>query len=259
MSYAVRRFNTILDSRKTGHVVREDVRKRDKGTYDKEQPQCLKSTKSATGPSQSNLSLLRRGSDLGRFILDDLLEAGAKMRDEKLKQYEQLATFHYNDKDLDLVRPYIKVLRFMNHETFRVDLERIKDHIATHITKWQAVSGESSRAPKTPSRRGKAAVTTGKSGKSMRAMWDELTRSFAAGPELPEDSPLVVFCDVEELKASWAYTEKPKFAWKVAFQALCHIKASTRNPVAMTGEFADMMSISSTAGRVLEQGRQALA
>ncbi|RPD82709.1 hypothetical protein L226DRAFT_35401 [Lentinus tigrinus ALCF2SS1-7] len=251
-------FNTILDSRKTGHVVKEDVRKRDKRTYDKEQPLCLKSTKSAAGPSQDNFLQLKRGPGLGRFVLDDLLAAGKQMRDEKLKQYDKLATFRY-ERDPDLVAPYNRARPFMTHDTFKDDLALIEQHVLEHITKYQATVGASFKTPKTPSKRGRAAGPAGKSGKSMRVLWDELVRSFAAGPDIPRDSPVVALGDLEQLKASWAYEKNMKFAWKVAFQALCRIKASTRNPVALTSEFADMMSIPSTAGRVLEQSRLALA
>ncbi|KAI0701242.1 RNA dependent RNA polymerase-domain-containing protein [Cerioporus squamosus] len=252
-------FNTVLDSRKTGHVVKEEVRKRDKRKYDLEQPPCLKSTKSTSGQMQGNLLPLRRSAGLGRFVLDELLQAGHEMRKEKLKKYDELTTFGYNEKDPDLVAPYNRVLSLMHHETFKDDLALIGEHIEKHIERWQTLSGESSRAPKTPSRRGKAPATVGNSGKSLRALWDELAPSFAAGPEISKDSPLAAIGDLELLKASWAYAQKPKFAWRVAFQALCRIKASTRNPVAVTGEFADMMSITSSAGRVLEQSRLAQA
>ncbi|RDX50511.1 hypothetical protein OH76DRAFT_1348782 [Lentinus brumalis] len=252
-------FNTILDSRKTGHVVKEEVRIRDKRKYDREQPRCLRSTKSTPSKLQGNALQLRRGAGLDRFVLDDLLIAGEKMRDQKLKQYDELASIRWWDVDTDLTAPYDRVCSLMHHETFHDDLALVEEHIDIHIEKWRIIAGESSTAPKTPSRRGKAPARVGKSGKSVRALWDELSRSFAAGPELAKDSPLVAIGDLELLKASWAYKKKAKFAWKVAFQALCRIKASTRNPVALTGEFADMMSISNAAGRVLEQSRQAPA
>ena len=91
-----------------------------------------------------------------------------------------------------------------------------------------------------------------------RARWDELRRSFAAGPVLPEKSVLAAFANVEWLRAAAAYAENPSFAWTVAFGALCHLKAASRAPVACTGEFADVMAIPLSAGRVLEQSRQLL-
>ena len=69
--------------------------------------------------------------------------------------------------------------------------------------------------------------------KTRRAKRDELARSFAAGPPLPPGSPLAALGVVERLRASWAYAEKPKFAFSVAFGALCHLKAGSREPVAV--------------------------
>ena len=57
------------------------------------------------------------------------------------------------------------------------------------------------------------------------------------------------------LRASCAYGEKPRFAWSVAFQVLCRIKAASVGAAAMTSSFADAMSIPSSVVRVLEQSR----
>ncbi|KAI0756131.1 RNA dependent RNA polymerase-domain-containing protein [Daedaleopsis nitida] len=251
-------FNTVLDSRKTGYRVKPEVYKNDKMLYDKEQPDCLKSSKDVEIMRQGNVAELRRSHSAGQFILDALRKEGRRMRDEQIKRYDSLgSTLHnWSDvKDPDLVRPFDRARRHLDAPAFRHDFERIKAHIEEHIGKWQKVTSESRRTPPTPSKRENAKAASKNLKKQRREKWDTLVREFAAGPVLAEGSPLADIGDIELLKASWAYDMKPNFAWKVAFQALCRIKASTRAPVAFTGEFADAMSIPGSAGRVLEQCR----
>lgn len=256
----------MLDSRKTGHRVRPEVYKRDKMQYDRIQPDSLKSSKDTL--EQGNVVKLKREHGLGRFVLDELMAAGKRMRDAQLVRYDgllQAASFGYKEQDPELLEPYQKVQELMDDPDFRddpkyQDFGRIKAHIDDHIRRWQRITSESKLNPMTPSKRASASSSKASragstsSAKSKREKYEALARSFAAGPEIAKNSPFMLV-DIELLKASWAYAEKPNFAWKVAFQALCRIKASTRAPVAFTSEFGELMSMSSTAGRVLEQCR----
>ncbi|KAI8980566.1 RNA dependent RNA polymerase-domain-containing protein [Trametes punicea] len=254
-------FNTILDSRKTGLRVKDDVLRKDKRQYDKQRPECLQSSTKAFPEwlSCNNPVRLFRPPEFGPFILDELLEAGKATRDVLLSRYDklkELAGFR-DDKadDADLLRPYRNASLLIENPIFSSDLALIQGHVASHIKRWQRLAGESdSRTNSTPLRSRGRSARSARSG-DQRKKWKDLAHSFASGPEIREDSPLLLVGDVAAIKASWAYAEKPKFAWTVAFQSLCRIKAMSQGAVAMAGHFADSMSMSSSAVRVLEQGR----
>ncbi|KAI0673977.1 RNA dependent RNA polymerase-domain-containing protein [Trametes maxima] len=254
-------FNTILDSRKSGLRVQDEVFRRDKKQYDRKRPECLQGSRSAD-PTSNVVGLRSRPHSLGRFILDELMEAGKEMRDTHLARYDQLSPDKMlGNRDPDLRGPYEAALPLMKNPLFQKDLAAIRAHVEKHIEMWQKLARESKpNSYHTPSRtpvrkrRGGGPFTPAEQQRG----WKDLTRSFADGPVFAVESPLAL-TDVEALKASWAYHEKPHFAWKVAFQALCRLKASSQRPVAMAGQFADTMSISSTAVRVFERNRLGMA
>ncbi|KAI0652718.1 RNA dependent RNA polymerase-domain-containing protein [Trametes meyenii] len=255
-------FNTILDSRKSGLRVQDEVFRRDKKRYDRRRPLCLQG--SGNADPISNVADLPRPQSLGRFILDELMEAGKEMRDTYLARYDQLSPVFdmLGNRDPHLRRPYEAALPFMENPLFQRDLTAIKDHIKKHIEMWQKLTRDSKPSPhrtpsRTPARKWRGAVGPSTPAERQRG-WKDLTRSFADGPVFAADSPLAL-ADVEALKASWAYHEKPNFAWKVAFQALCRLKASSHWPVAMTGQFADTVTIPPAAVRVFERNRLGMA
>ena len=244
----------MLDSRKTGHRVKEDVLKRDKRNFKKELPPSLQPRKGDNFSEHrggQNLQF-KRDPKLGEFILDHLFDAGRKIQDEEIKRYDGLKPRFFGD-DQDLRRPWEKMQLWVNDSSpVGPDLALIQKHIDSHIKEWQAIASRTSKKS-TPWAKGKAHAT-----KSAQVQYDELARSYAAGPGISPDSLLASAADIERLKASYAYTKKPKFAWSVAFQALCHIKADAEGSVAFKAEFADLMSIPASTNRVLEQSRLAL-
>ncbi|KAI0352282.1 hypothetical protein OH77DRAFT_1428830 [Trametes cingulata] len=251
-------FNTILDSRKTGLRVKDQVFRADKRQYDKQRPECLSTSANADSELARNVAL-RRPNQLGRFVLDVLLDEGKKLRDTHLADYEKVkkSPAFSETSDQDLLRPYHNVLRLMDHPSLMHDLALIRTHVEDHIKRWQALTRESKPNPQTPSRSSRAKRHTGGPSNMVdrRNRWKELAQSFASGPNIDPDSTLALVGDVDVIKASWAYAVKPNFAWRMAFQSLCRIKAITQGSVAMTGRFADSMSISASAVRVLEQSR----
>ncbi|KAI0370069.1 hypothetical protein BV20DRAFT_1075995 [Pilatotrama ljubarskyi] len=253
-------FNTILDSRKTGLRVKEQVYRTDKRQYDKQRPECLQTSTGADGlVLPTNVVPLKRPAQLGPFVLDELLVRGKRLRDDHLSRYEALrksaASSEANDPDLLL--PYHNVRRLVNDPLLKHDLALIRAHVDTHIKRWQSLTSESQSSARTPSRSSRTSRRRAGSSNATekRNKWKELAQSFASGPNIAPDSILALVGDVDAIKASWAYSEKPNFAWRMAFQALCRIKATTQGSVAMTGRFADSMSISASAVRVLEQSR----
>ena len=246
----------MLDSRKTGHRVKADVLKRDKRGFNKEMPHSLRPRRSDGSQQWSNGRVsFKRDQKLGQFILDYLVKAGEEMLGEQVRHYDGMRPGFFRS-DADLLRPWEKMKRWIGDSTpVAADLARIEAHVDAHIKEFRAITARKSSSKSTPSARGKAGARTAKSGQTG---YDELARSYAAGPEISKDSLLASSADIELLKASCAYARKPGFAWSVAFQALCHIKAAAQGSVAFTAEFADLMSIPASTNRVLEQSRLAL-
>ena len=251
----------MLDSRKTGHRVRQDVLKKDKLRYQRALPDCMLSRKAAEQKKQSwDLGEIpfKRNPRLGPFILDELFAAGRKMRDEQIVRYDSLrhqASFWIDD---DLAQPWRRVKPWLGDSSpVARDLKAIQQHVNDHILKWQSITAMA----RTPSKhrsstKGKAKVSAPE--KPVRAQYEELARLFADGPDISSDSLLASFTDIKRLKASCAYVSKPTFAWSMAFQTLCHIKAAAQGSVAVTADFAEVMSIPSSTNRILEQSRLAL-
>ncbi|KAL7284967.1 hypothetical protein ACG7TL_000056 [Trametes sanguinea] len=255
-------FNTILDSRKSGLRVKDEIFRRDKRKYDRKRPECLPSGSSAASDWFSSGSvMLARAPNLGPFILENLLEHGKAMSNDVLVRYDKLkeAVGLRDGRDSDLLGPYERASSLLEDEAFRDDLHRIRDHVLLHIDQWRKLASES-KSPSTPARTPSRSTRrrTGPIGPAeKRKKWKDLARSFATGPELTPDSRLSRIADLDALKASWAYAEKSSqlFPWTVAFQTLCRIKAANHGSVAMTGQFADSMSIPSFGVRVFEQSR----
>ncbi|KAI9067175.1 hypothetical protein FKP32DRAFT_1609566 [Trametes sanguinea] len=255
-------FNTILDSRKSGLRVKDEIFRQDKRKYDRKRPECLPSgSNTASEWFSSGSVMLARAPNLGPFILEDLLQHGKAMSNDVLIRYDKLkeAVSFRKERDSDLLAPYERAISLLEDEAVGEDLCRIRDHVLQHLDQWRRLASES-KSPSTPSRTParSARRRAGPLGPAeKRKKWKDLARSFATGPELPPDSRLFRLADVDAIKASWAYAEKPTqmFPWTVAFQTLCRIKAATQGSVAMAGHFADSMSIPSSGVRVFEQSR----
>ncbi|KAI0640255.1 RNA dependent RNA polymerase-domain-containing protein [Trametes polyzona] len=252
-------FNTVLDARKSGLKVKDEVYRQDKRKYDRQRPACL-STRSAgaEGDLPSTVLPLTRPANLGTFILDKLLEEGKRMRNEHLSLYDSFTRSHgYQERpDQELLRLYNQTLLFAQNPAVKEHITLIREHVDKHIKRWREAASSSSTTSRTPARTPRARRrTAAPTAVESRNKWKELAQSFATGPDLPSDSLLASLGDLDAVKASWAYAQHPRFAWSVAFQTLCRIKAMNQSAVVMTGSFADAMSISSSAVRVFEQSR----
>ena len=254
---SINRFNTILDSRKSGLRVKEEVYRADKLVYDKSRPKCLPSkvdTDSISTPY--NQAILRRPAALPRFVLEVLQESGEGMRDKLLSGYDALReNAGLRDADPDLLLPYEQAATLSDHPVFGPHLAIVKEHVRAHILQWQNAARQSKIGSPSKTRRAKARSAARSSAISEKKRWKDLGQSFANGPQLPPDSPLVLLGSIETIVASCAYTMNARFAWSVAFQPLCKIKAARQGSIGMAGHFADSMSISSSAVRVFEQIR----
>ncbi|KAH9885398.1 RNA dependent RNA polymerase-domain-containing protein [Cubamyces lactineus] len=254
-------FNTILDSRKSGLRVKEDVYRADKRVYDRGRPKCLPSKVDADPISTPyNRIVLRRPPTLPRFVLEVLQESGEDMRDKLLSSYDALReNAGLRDNDPDLLQPYAQAATLSDHPVFGPHLTIIKEHVRAHILQWQNAARESKPSSPSKARRAKARSSARSSAMSEKKRWRDLGQSFASGPQVPPDSPLVLLGSIEAIVASCAYTMNAKFAWSVAFQPLCKIKAARQGSIGMAGHFADSMAISSSAVRVFEQSRSGMS
>ncbi|KAM5539858.1 hypothetical protein V8D89_006361 [Ganoderma adspersum] len=224
-------FRKLLDSQKTGRRVKEGVLKRDKRQFTKELPPSLQSM--GNGPwrrNYHNTPYFKRDPKLGEFILDYLLNTGQEMLKEQIKHFDRLKPRHFC-KDDDLLQPWKKMKQWIGGSSpAGANLGLIQAHVDGHIEEWRTITA------RTMSNRS-ARWTTGK---SAQAQYDELARTYAAGPEISLDGSLLgSSAKIEQLKASYAYTAKPGFAWSVAFQTLCQMKKGAQGSQASVADLPD--------------------
>lgn len=243
------RFTTCLDSKKTGHRVLESTFSQDSKRYGMGLPDCMRSDEERSEWNQS--SHIRRGEALGPFVLDSLREFGMRLSGDFLSEYHQLnsqsGVSRFATADLDLLRPHQQIVeklsktesrRGVNSEDFireaNRELRMIEDHVQGLKSRWPSVfSGKKSRSVQA---REKAA----------------LRQSFVTGPDVPH---LSLLGDVPAIRASYAYKkcnpENANFAFAMAFEDLCNIKARESGGTTLGREFVELMTIPKTAVRTL--------
>ncbi|KAH9948208.1 RNA dependent RNA polymerase-domain-containing protein [Amylocystis lapponica] len=247
-------FAKVLDARKTGLKVKKEVFAKDKRQYDRAQPKCMQSKKAAESESSSTSMHLRRPSSMPPFVLDKLLEAGAKIEAELINRFDSLKPRNLETLlDPNLLQPYKQAKELADHfklagvGMYAAELKAIEKHVADHIERYRAI-GAQSHAPARS--RGRAGAKP-----SSSREWRALSRSFDEGP--PDLTLLPKTMCLAEVKASCAYGQHAKMAWAVAFRSLCALRAAASHggAVVFAGAFADAMTMSSAAARVLSQNR----
>jgi RNA-dependent RNA polymerase len=241
------RFTTCLDSRKTGHHVQQEVFKKDVKSYAWGLPECLRFVKEDDQRNQS--VTVKRGEGLGPFILDILKGFGEELQERVLREYEDLrgqpgpARF---EADHDLLSPYQKIVTKLSQieslpgvylhklaREARTELKTIETHVGDMKTEWARIFG-----------------TTSKSARN--SMLVNLRRKFESGPDVPHLSHLG---DIAEIRASCAYRrcsgDIPRFAFDVAFDILCKIKARESRGTILSREFAELVTVPKIAVRTL--------
>ena len=240
------RFTTCLDSRKTGHRVQQEVFKKDmKCSWGL--PECLRSVEE--GDQRGQNVRIKRGEGLGPFILDILQGFGHELKERFLREYENLSGQPGAAKieaDCDLLGPYQKIMGkltifeslpgvYLNElaREARTELRAIEEHVQNMKTDW----ARNFR---------KGPVST------QNRMLDNLRRNFESGPDVPLLSHLG---DIPEIRASCAYrrcsADNPKFAFGMAFDVLCKIKARESRGTILSREFAELVTVPRIAVRTL--------
>lgn len=256
-----RRFTTCLDSRKTGLRVLENIFKEDSRKYSNTLPECMRSdSDEEAGESDDHIAKKARGRALGPFILDDLQSFGKSIRDNFLGQYEKQFSGELKPLDQHLKRPYqriseklsemrslpeVKVGDFLAEA--RRELVTIEEHVKAMRSEWGSIFGKSNVSKRKNSKA------------SQNTAIDSLRRKFVSGPDVPH---LALLGDVAEIRASYAYSYKrdsTRFAFAMAFQELCNIKARELGGTTLDREFAELMSIPKSTVRTLSALRASTA
>ncbi|KAH9176853.1 RNA dependent RNA polymerase-domain-containing protein [Lactarius sanguifluus] len=258
-------FTTCLDSRKTGLRVLEKVFEQDSKKYGWTLPNCLR-VDEEVGESQNFVP--KRGGALRPFILDELQEFGKSVKDEFLAKYErpdgQLAAEPLFNKDRQLLRPHqriseklsemqslprVKVDDFLAEA--RRELVAVEEHVKAKKSEWPNVF-RATKVREPARKRG--------SKPSQNNKFDDLRREFALGPDVPH---LALLGDVPEIRASYAYSlcspSNANFAFAMALEELCNIKARELGGATIDREFAELMSIPKSAVRTLSVLRASMA
>ncbi|KAI9445364.1 RNA dependent RNA polymerase-domain-containing protein [Lactarius indigo] len=164
---------------------------------------------------------------LGQFILDELQDFGKRIKDSFLTKYETpdgalAAERLFRAKDQHLLRPHQRILEKLS-EMKSLPRVRVDDFIAEARRELVAVEEH--------------VLTT-------KSEWKNLG-------------------DVPEIRASYAYSLCPpdnaNFAFAMAFEELCNIKARELGGATIDREFAELMSIPKSAVRTLSVLRASMA
>lgn len=231
----------MLDSRKSGLVVKEDVFKQNEKDYNHNPPPCLaKNGKSSAGHR-------RRSLFLPPFILDELQAFGQTLYREHSNKYNKLETRGLDRiKDKDLLRPYEDALIVAGQiPQVEEDLKIIKKYVDDLEGDWLEVVHSDNQ-------RNTSGESTSKSKEARKIKNAKVARIAQALERTPAGIQILgYFHSVDAIKASYAYSLRPKFAYSVAMRQLCDIKAHSKGSTAFTTTFAETMSIAPAAAKVL--------
>ena len=236
------RSNTCLDSSKTGLRVKADVFKEDQRKYNKKLPESL----SKDDDNSREGLMATRPRQLGKFVLDVLLEHGKKIWERHNEKLKSKAPRRSNDPDL--LQPYEEAERFFKGHPNSDQFKLLLDHVKKCRSAWAGLSSFA-RSPASPNPKART-DTKQKQGLTVA----NIKKDFAVGPP-PESIPDLYSLPrgarmVKEIKASYAYSLGEKFAVEVAFHDICALKASVGgDEYPVHGKFRDVTLVAPSVGR----------
>jgi len=190
-----------------------------------------------------------RPPELGRFVLDILLEHGRKIWDKHHAKYKKLRPRGSGlPNDPDLLRPYEEAESGFTNPPYLEELKILEQHVWKCRSDWAKLGGFA-RPP--VSQNAKARADTKQKQSSAVA---SIRKNFKTGPP-PEQIPNLYSLPrgarmVKEIKASLAYMSGEKFALEVAFQDICALKAGAHDEeYPVHGKFRDIMVVSPSVAR----------
>ena len=244
------RFTTCLDSRKTGHRVQQSVFEKDVKRYGWGLPECLRPVDEGH-ESKQNARILR-GGGLGPFVLDTLKIFGDSIENSLMSKYKELGSQSGAAKsttaDHHLQAPYKQIIVKLSKMEFlpqvhvntfvqeaRKELRTLEKHVADVRSQWPGLNDVKKKSEST-----------------RKHMVDDLRRKFHSERDAPH---LSLLGDVREIRASYAYqlcgAGNATFAFAMAFEVLCNIKARESGGTILDREFAELMAIPKIAVRTL--------
>ncbi|KAJ6457272.1 RNA dependent RNA polymerase-domain-containing protein [Mycena sanguinolenta] len=223
--------NTLLDAGKTGLTLKEEEFKKHQKAFGHARPK----TNDWKGP----------GRPAKKSILQILFEVGKSKRDELLRRYDLASgrlpeTFKAFEADADLLEPY-KLMQAKSDAAaewsvfLKSELKKVERHVRDIYDMYKEI------------------FPLEKEQKALRAaIVLSVQGKFA---ERIPDVHLIDGVQLEQVKASYAYSLKDDFGFTVAFAALCKIKAEA-GPGGMAPSlrlFDELKSISSSASQALDE------
>ncbi|KAF8971781.1 RNA dependent RNA polymerase-domain-containing protein [Flammula alnicola] len=206
-------FGTLLDANKTGHRLKPGMLELHLKMFGNRSPQ--------TGSHSCS----------SKDILEILTVAGQKKGQELLERYEKKELKH-RDADIDLRRPYDAAMDYalqawkLKMPAFNDEMQRIRKHVEVAKELFGVACAASRSSSESPSK-----------SRARRKQWvpkadqEDLMLACARAYAKPLDN-IILTRDIERVKASYAYvlsrdrgSDRESFAFAVAFQELCHIKA----------------------------------
>ncbi|KAH0591532.1 hypothetical protein J132_00225 [Termitomyces sp. J132] len=203
-------FNALLDSNKTGDHLKPGIFEQDQKQFSKPIPEF-------------------RMSDVEKpYIFHTLQRAGKAAGDELLREYDELEGVTQIAGDKVLLQPYnlaagraLKLcdqLENPGHLTLCEELESIRGCVDKAHEAYKSVMTKLAQESESASSKKK---TTSRSKKMQRKL-DPLAHVYELYNCQVED--VFFFQNVDEIKASYAYQLKPRFAFDVTFRELCTMK-----------------------------------
>jgi RNA-dependent RNA polymerase len=196
-----------------------------------------------------------RKKALGPFVLDSLRSFGQHVADGFLSEYENLGGQCGVDKfiaqDHHLLGPHQQVVKKLSGmvllpytdignfiQEAREELRMIENHIDKMKAEWSSLL---------TTKKNKSGSTS-----TQNLAIAALRQEFASGPDVPH---LSLLGDIPAIRASYAYTQcranNPNFAFSMAFEELCKMKAQESGGIMLSYELAELMTIPKTAVRTL--------
>jgi RNA-dependent RNA polymerase len=236
---------TILDSRKSGLILKEDVFLHDNHwkVYGWKPPLCL------GGPDDWTVVRPKRKVQKP-FILEELLEEGKRIQDKLLIEFDEIGKRvpYEKSSDADLKAPWNDALDIARSASHLSDeLKLVQEHVDACVEEWRPIFRTTPASKFEPKSKYKLDAKRKNESKKKLA----LAKRFVEGPA---GCPVLQALHIlDKVRASYAYIRSPYFAWAMGFQSLCSIKASRQSAKAVTADFANVMNMPASAVRVLSQ------
>lgn len=230
----------LLDASKTGRRLRPGIFVKDDKQFGKPRPKCLD-----PNTDQPNLE------SGGTFILEILLNDGKRIKEELLKEYDSVSGKNGKDTiDPDLLAPY-KNAKTLSQDPdlalFASELEIIVAHVDECRKKYNKCWSQKGKDKE-------AAFYISpfkKSSKKRKPSADQDMLPVAEEFHMKLQGIRAFKMQEDEIKASYAYSLNPRFAFSMAFQDLCDIKRKSRPPSARHVDEA--RTVPSAALRILKR------